>query len=263
MMSDKVEVVIPCRNAPEILWLTLAHLLAFNGGALSRVTLLDNVSTVPGMDEVLAFARRSGCLVIRHEGNVGVWTSVNRGLALTRSRWVLVLTSDVLLGPHAVQHLLQAAVETDVPFLGPEVLTGMKMVPALALPQPTRFEVDTSKYNGACWIMDWPLLREKVGWFDPRFCVCFGDTDYIQRMQDADFPSGVLLGVPCVHLDKQTRRADATVQGDTLMEIEDAKQFREKWSGRPDVLAKHPMPNADVWNVMKGGDAGWKAMIPR
>lgn len=261
--DDKVEVIIPTRNAPEVLWLTLTHLLAFNGGWVSSVTLLDNVSKALGMPEVLAFARRHGCNVIRHEGNVGVWASVNRGLALSRSRWVLVLTSDVLLGPGAVPLLRQAAIGADVPFLGPQTALGMASAPVLALPGPAALEVDTSTYNGAVFLMDWPRLREKVGWFDPRFYCCAGDTDFVERMRDAGVPYGVLLRVPCVHLDKQSRRRDNTVLGDTRMEIEDLSRFRAKWAGRDDVLARHPLPNMDSWNAMKGGQVGWEATIPR
>ena len=43
-----MEVIIPTRNAPEVLWLALTHLFAYGRGAVSQTTLLDNCSTTRG-----------------------------------------------------------------------------------------------------------------------------------------------------------------------------------------------------------------------
>ena len=258
-MTD-TEVVIPTRNAPAILWLTLTHLFAFNRRDVAGVTLLDNRSDAPGADAVLAWAASQGCLVVRHERNVGVWASVNRGLALARSRRVLVLTSDVLLGQRAVQALAAIMDAVDVPFLGPEVLTGLAAAPALAVPLPETGGVDTSQYNGACWMMDRERLLAEVGWFDPRFCVAYGDTDYVERMRLADVRYGVVRGVPCVHLDKQSRRAEHTVEEDTEMEIRDGGRFHEKWAAYPEILTRHPAVSRQAYLYAK---QGWKEAIPQ
>ena len=45
-MSSDVEVVIPTRNAPAILWLTLTHLFAFNRRDVAGVTLLEDRKSV-------------------------------------------------------------------------------------------------------------------------------------------------------------------------------------------------------------------------
>ncbi len=135
------------------------------------------------------------------------------------------------------------------------------MVPGPAYPEPKALAVDDARYNGACWLLDWPRLREKVGGFDPRFYVAAGDTDYVQRLRDAGERCGVVVGLPCVHLDKQARRADAGAAEDTRMETEDMGRFHEKWAARPDVLARHPMPRHDQWVAAKGGETGWKAAL--
>ena len=194
-MIPLIEVIVPCRNAPAALWLALTHLVAhadFPG--LAEVTLLDNCSTAPEMRFVLGEARRRGCRVLRNEENVGVWTSVNRGLAVARASWVFVLTADVLLGPMAVSILAQVMDQAgpSLVHLGPVPVEGENAI--LAAPVlgdlPTTVTVNTSTYNGACFLLRWDELRQKVGWFDPSFFVCFGDTDYAERIRAAGLEYG-------------------------------------------------------------------------
>jgi len=99
-------------------------------------------------------------------------------------------------------------------------------------------------------------LVTDVGWFDPDFYVCFGDTDYMQRVRDADYLYGVTENARCIHLDKQSRQADHTVDQDNEVEIRDAERFHEKWRNRPDVLARHPIPDRMGYALMK--DQYWR-----
>ena len=262
-----IDVVIPTRNAPEVLALCLAHYWAnaHDDGLVASVTLLDNCSEAAGMDAVFADAIRRGAAVIRHEANVGVWTSINRGLALARSDRVFVLTSDVLLAPGTVMKLDRAMTGlakagTPVAMLGPEVRDFLPSLPWLYEPAFNGAgAIRLDHYNGACWLME-RVLTETIGWFDPRFCVCFGDTDYVQRLRDGEYAAGILIGSRCVHLDKQSRRHDHTEGEDTFVEMRDAERFHEKWADRPDVLAKHPQLSPLQYAVTK---AEWKEAIPQ
>lgn len=256
-----ISVIIPTRNAPHVLALCLTHYWAnaHDDRLVASVTLLDNCSEAKGMDAVFSDAIRRGAVVIRHERNVGVWASVNRGLALSRSEKLLVLTSDILLAPGALAELDRIQDESLVWFLGPRVVSDfLEAVPLLYEP-PMAGTVDRSHYNGACWLMTRELI-EKVGWFDPRFYICFGDTDYALRLTDASYVYGVTDTVWCVHLDKQSRRSDFTEGEDTRVEMRDAERFHEKWRDRPDVLARHPQLTGIQYAVSK---AGWKEAIPR
>lgn len=264
IMSGSVDVIIPCRNAPEVLSLCLTHYWAnaHDNNLVASVTLLDNCSTAPGMDEVLGEATRRGCVVIRHEWNIGVWASVNRGLALARSEFVLVLTSDVLLGPMAIElllHVRQQELSKGLRILGPIVRDGLVALPWLS-ERSAVSPVNYDHYNGACWLMDRALLTEDdhfgIGWFDPRFYVCFGDVDYMQRVRDGGHTYGVTPMVRCVHLNQQSRQADHTVDQDNVVEVQDAERFHEKWRNRPDVLARHPIPNRMGYALMK--DQYWR-----
>lgn len=256
-----IDVVIPTRNAPEVLSLCLTHYWAnaHDEKLVASVTLLDNCSEAKGMEAVFNEALRRGAAVIRHERNVGVWTSLNRGLALSRSEKVLVLTSDILLGPGALAELDRVQDESNVWFLGPKVVSDfLQHIPLLYERADGPF-VNRATYNGACWLAP-KELYQRVGGFDPRFFICFGDTDFTQRLTDAFYVYGVAEHVPCVHLDKQSRRADYSEGQDTEVEMRDAERFHEKWADRPDVLARHPRLTAVQYAVSK---VGWKEAIPR
>lgn len=262
-----IDVIIPTRNAPESLWLCLTHFWAYacRDKLVSSVVLLDNCSTDPRVPEILAIAQKMPRhQVIRHDRNVGVWCSVNRGLALSRSGLVLVLTSDVLLGVAVLPLLVEVQQRTRLAFLGPETVIGLGQVPALATQAATPVSLEPG-YNGSCWLMDWPRLREAVGWFDPRFYVCFGDTDYVERLRvaaarDPLLEPAVVKGIRTCHLDKQSRRADGDARQDTEVELRDGTRFREKWRDNPQVLARHPGGSRENYLAFKERDlGGWEA----
>jgi GT2 family glycosyltransferase len=256
-----IDVIIPTRNAPEVLALTLAHYWAnaHDETLVASVTLLDNCSSAPGMDRIFGDVIRRGGRVLRQEGNIGVWASVNRGLALAQSEQVLVLTSDVLLAPEAVAKLSKIQEEFDIPSLGPRVVSDqITHLAQLYSSHSPAYTADTSHYNGACWMMKRSLLNT-VGWYDPQFYICFGDTDYNQRLLDAGVLYGVTDSVRCLHLDKQSRRHDFTEGQDTEVEMTDARRFHTKWQDRPDVLAKHPQLSSVQYAIAK---VGWKDAIP-
>jgi len=273
-----VDVLIPCRNAPQALWLCLVHLEAFTPwDQIASVTLLDNASTDAHMPDVFALAERFRVptAIIHHERDVGVWCSLNRGLALARNSLVLVVTSDVLIGPGVINQLLDAQRATHLAFLCPDWSVGLGEVTRLAQPHNVHVSLAASEarpqamalredYNGACWLMDWSRLRPAVGWFDPRFYVTFGDVDYVERCRlaaasDPSLAPAVLSGACVCHLDKQSRRADMTAEEDTRMELGDGRRFRDKWRGYPAVLTRHRELPAEQYLNFKSRDlGGWK-----
>lgn len=247
-----VDVIIPTRNAPEVLSLCLSHywLNAHEEGLVSSVTIFDNCSTAPGISAIQQDAQRRGALVFVNEQNVGVWTSVNRGAALAQSKYVLILTADVLMGPGSLRKLIGALnTEPSLAVVGPTVANGLQSLPWLH-ESVVGFDLDTSTYNGACWLFRRNLLRQ-VGYFDPQFYVCFGDTDWMQRVREGKWQYGILRNARCIHLDKQSRQSDHTIDQDNEVEIRDAHRFHEKWKHRPDVLARHPIPDRMMYALQK------------
>lgn len=266
-----LDVIIPCRNAPDTLWLTLTHFWAhaYSRRWVRNVLLIDNGSTDPRVRPILQYAKTRYAQthhVIYNDRNVGLWCSINRALAAARSDRVFVLTSDVLLAENTFGPLLDVfAVHPTVAMVGPEVFTGLGNVPSLVTETQARITLDTSTYNGAAWLLRWDCLRERVGWYDPRFYVCAGDTDYTERIRRAGLHTAVARGVPCVHLDKATRRADGNAVADTEVEIKDMLEFHAKWKDVPDVTAKHPLPDKARYVQYKeqrgwGASDAWKGL---
>jgi len=257
-----IDIVLPCRNAPEALMLTLQFFWAnaYDPNIVASVTIVDNCSTDARVRPILEHAAArypETHRVVLNERNVGVWCSVNRGLAAGRSEFAFVLTSDVLLGHGSLAKIYGAlAADRTLGILGPEVLIGLGTCPLLAR-NGGEVVVDRSTYNGAAWMLKRELLS-KVGWYDPRMYVAFGDTDFMERMRLANVGYGVLRGVPCVHLDKQSRRVDGTAGQDSEMELKDAREFAQKWAAHPDVARRHTpglFENMTAWKEKDLG--GW------
>ncbi len=242
-----IDLLLPVKNTGRVFGLTMAHVYAhaLTTGLVGSVTICDNASDDPVLVEVLAEARRRGCRVIRHERDVGVWCSLNRGLAATTADLVLVVTADVLLGPWTLPALLQGQQATGAHYMAPYPNDEGLATYDATLTQPMTL-TPSGNYNGACWLLDWACLRETVGWYDPQFYVCSGDTDYIARLVrhadatgDRRFYPHVLNEVRVCHLDKQTRRADSA-ERDADIESEDLRRFRAKWTGDAEMLTAHP-----------------------
>ena len=255
------DVIVPNRNAPQALMLTLMALWGIAwSDKIASVVIVDNQSTDPDVAPIYKLAgARPHHIVLHNEANVGVWNSVNRGLTLARSPFALVLTSDVLLGPGVPETLLDILRgRPELGILGPEVHTGIGTVAALAQGD-TRILIDETTYNGACWMLRRALL-ETVGWYDPQFLIAYGDTDYMERLRLSGVRYGVARRLPCVHLDKQSRRSDGTAAQDTTRELSDAGRFLQKWRDYPEVIARHQPGDERLMNLWKEQNlGGWAA----
>ena len=264
-MAGMIDIVIPCRNAPDVLALTFSHLWAYAMDHVRRIFILDNVSTAPRMDALLGMLQtHPKVIVVRHDRNVGVWCSINRGLAMSEADTILCVTSDVLIGPMTIPILLRAKEDTGRAFLCPENgCVGMSQYANLFL-VPQLGPLVENDHNGACWLMDWKRLREEVGYYDPRFYICYGDVDYFERLRDAgerdnSLRATIVGGSRVCHLDKQSRRADMTNAQDTDVSLRDGERFREKWKERPDIVARHPIASAEREIAFKEHElGGWE-----
>ena len=262
-----IDVIIPVRNAPEALALTLTYFWAnaYDPKYVASVTIIDNCSTDINVRPLLEQAHRrfpKTHQVIYNEHNVGVWCSVNRGLAFGQSEFAFILTSDVLLEQDALKclHGMMLA-DPSLGNLGPDVLTGLGEIPKLT-GDNRDVRVDRTTYNGAAWMLRRDILKT-IGWYDPHFYVAFGDTDYMERMRLYGIGYGILRGSYCVHLDKQARRAEGSARQDSERELKDAKVFAQKWAGRPEVVHRHTPGMLDQMVAWKEHDlGGWaKARI--
>jgi glycosyltransferase involved in cell wall biosynthesis len=266
--EDMIDIVMPVRNTGAVFSLALTHLHAYGlpTGLVSSVTICDNASTDPGLATVLDWAaRQPGHMVLRHEANLGVWASINRGLATTRSRYVLILMADLLIGPQTLAALYRVMVTHGLAFVSPDNGTiGLPMLPRNYAPLASTVSV-VPDYTGTCWLMDWHRIREHVGWHDPRFYVCHGDVDLIERLaiaarerNDGTWLSYAVRGLPACHLDRQTRR-EVSAAADSEMTVRDGQRFHDKWHAtHPEIAARHPVPTFEFEQQYKRATStGW------
>ncbi len=106
-----VSVVIPNWNGTQVLPRALAS-LRNQTRPPDEIVVVDNGST----DDSASLA------TIRFSDNQGFCRAVNRGIAEAHGEWIVILNNDVELHPAWLEHLLQAATESNADFAGGKLL---------------------------------------------------------------------------------------------------------------------------------------------
>lgn len=221
---------------------SLTHLLAYTPGPL-RFILVDNGGTC---GRIQSWLDRGQCRFIANETNVGYYAAVNQALAETESDYVILAAPDHYVLPNWWMALSHAIEQFGCGWVSPEWTTGPY--------QPSRaWDALSTMPRGlalghvstSCALINWRLLREKVGVFDEQFFLTHGDSDYLERMRDKDIAFGMVEGSHTHHQEHGSRMVH-TAEEDTRLELEDEARFRRKWAARPDVLERHqPMATAE------------------
>lgn len=128
---DDVTVVVPVFNAPDDV-ADLLQSLAASVGPQQRIVLVDDASTDPSVEPILAdfAADRPGTRLVRHRENRGFAAGVNAGIAAAPGNHVVVLNSDLVLPPGWLSRLLAPidkspeTVASVTPFSNTSSLTG-------------------------------------------------------------------------------------------------------------------------------------------
>ena len=102
--SATVAIIIPNWNRADLLAGVLKHLNA-QSYPIQEICVVDNGST----DDSSAVAQNAGARVVHMGRNAGFAAAVNRGIADTRSDWVVVVNNDVSFGPEWLDALIAGA----------------------------------------------------------------------------------------------------------------------------------------------------------
>jgi glycosyltransferase involved in cell wall biosynthesis len=236
-----ISVIIPCYNAKAYLGEAIESALGQEAGPL-EIIVVDDGSTDGSAD----VARRFGAAV-RYEGqaNAGIAAARNRGVELSRGRYLAFLDADDMWAPGSLAWRLAmlrahpgvacvfGAVEE---FLSPELdeEARARLCPAHA-PQPGRLA-------GSMLIEREAFLR--VGLFDPRLKV--GETlDWVARADDARIPMRTGEAVVLrrrIHRDNTVTREKAR-RSDYLRALR-ASLARRRAAGAVGVEVSDPPPRA-------------------
>jgi glycosyltransferase involved in cell wall biosynthesis len=98
-----VDVLVPCRNYGRFLPACVAS--ALHGAERPvRVIILDDASTDDTPRVAAQLAKRYDAVVsVRHDRNIGHIATYNAGIAMTRADYMVLLSADDLLAPHALE----------------------------------------------------------------------------------------------------------------------------------------------------------------
>lgn len=230
MDRERVDVVIPVYNAPELTRRCIDSLYEYVEPGIGRVIAYDDASDAPTarMLDALAHPRLA---VVHGDPNVGFGAAVNRGVERCTSPLVLVLNSDV---------------EARDDFLSPLVQV-LRSDPRAAAVSPggesfRRYDFDryvkrsgcvvTHHLPGHAFLVRRDLFRE-VGGFDPLFGRgFFEDRDLSRRL----YRAGWWIGVhPRCRLDHASHGSFGELDG--FREL--VEENRQKYYGRyPDAATR-------------------------
>lgn len=223
--SDPVSVVIPHYGDPAVTRRLVDALRSQTGSCHVEIVVADDASPTP-------FRESHGATVVRSNTNRGFGAAVNLGVSAARQPWLLILNSDVEVGPEFVQDLLTKAAPLQpaictVPQLDPA--SGRHNPPALRYPTVTSTVAHQSRtlraFNGTTWwarltrapaaqhtspgavewvsgaVMLMPLrLFRRLGGFDEGFFLYWEEVDLQRRARAAGVPSVVLARPEVSHL---------------------------------------------------------------
>jgi GT2 family glycosyltransferase len=248
-------VVVPHYGSPDIPTPLLDALLSQQGGADRadlHLVLVDDASPEP-------FPARSGVEVVRREANGGFGAAVNTGAEVAEGELLLVLNSDLQVGPRFVADLLAGARPWLPAVVSPRVVgpDGLELATGRHFPrvrhQVTEWLVPLARWRatdalhravghdvsarGGEAVVDWvvaaallvPLADFRaVGGFDERFFMNSEEVDLQRRLRERGLPSVVLAQPTAVHAGGGS--SDAARRRQWL--VRSRLEYADKWGGR-------------------------------
>jgi GT2 family glycosyltransferase len=239
-----VDIVIPAYGNLDI---TARAFLGcvLNAPKGAQITLVDN-----GSGETLTPLRpiveSLGHRFLKIEVNVGPYGAVNAGLACGNSDVVAIVCNDVVPLPYSLERMRSGL--DRYPIVGAvELQTAPYCTDDLILEAEDKGLYDAEVFEPGVFFSCFVTSRSvfsKVGLFDSRFKLTFGDTDWEQRASDLGYAYVQARHAPVFHGSSVTRKR-LGLDADMRVDVADHKTFLDKWQHRTDVLAKHPLENLD------------------
>ncbi len=247
-----VTVVVPHFGAPGLSMPLLEALLRQQGCPELQIVLVDD-------DSPDAFPDHPGVTVIRRGTNGGFGSAVNTGAAVADGDLLLVLNSDLEIGPTFVADLVAGARPWQPAVVSPRVVgpdgleqpTGRRfprvrhqvtewLVPLArwrdtdALHRAVGHDVDARDNEAVVdWVVGAALLVptadfRAVGGFDERFFMNSEEVDLQRRLRERGLPSVVLAEPTAVHAGGGS--SDSAQRREWL--VQSRLAYADKWGGR-------------------------------
>jgi GT2 family glycosyltransferase len=216
----RLNIVIPVFRGIETTRACIEAALACRAGRGDWIVLIDDASPEPGMEALLAGIESGRDVhVLRNEINLGFVKSVNRALAFCSDGDVLLLNSDALLFPGALEELQRVAhASPDIGtvtalsnnatiFSYPHPLhasgrlddIGWQALAAIALRENAGRIIDVPTGHGFCLLIKRALLQ-RLGGLDEAFGRGYGEeNDLCARAADLGYRNVAAAGVFVEH----------------------------------------------------------------
>ncbi len=257
-MSLRLGIVIVHYNTPADLARCLESLRSEAASCPHEIVVVDNASTAPGLDEVIA--RFDEVRWLRNPVNVGYGRGCNQGLAILPADYHLILNPDIVVLPGALASLLAFAdAHPRAGLIGPQLLNedgtiqescrrfytfktlllrrtllGKLFPRTETVRRHLMRDFDHASARPVDWVLGGCLLvrreaRHRCGPMDERFFLYFEDVDWCYRMWQCGFE---VLYFPDARFVHRHRRASAQGKLDRSfwLHLGSLIAFYEKWS---------------------------------
>lgn len=253
-MPPDISVVIPTKDRPELLALTLRTVCAQKDVDLEMI-VVDDGSEGSAVDDVVTARADPRVRVIRNPKPQGVSAARNRGIAEAAGRWVAFCDDDDLWAPDKLREQITAVRRMDRSW----VYTGAVKIDATSRvvggepPQPpevvySRLPGWTLIPGGCSGVMVRRDLLLEVGGFDPSL-VNLADWDLWSRLAQTGPPAWVPLPLTGYRIHSGNSSQDTTL---VLRELD---LIDGRYGGQVDRAAVH---HYLAWLSLRGGHR-WQA----
>jgi GT2 family glycosyltransferase/glycosyltransferase involved in cell wall biosynthesis len=249
--TPRVSIVVPVYGKPLLTFTCLQSVHAHTPAGSFEVIVVDDASPEP-MEEVLAAV--TGARFERNSQNLGFLASCNRGAALARGEFVVLLNNDTIVTEGWLDALLRVfALRPDAGLVGAKLIYpdgrlqeagGIVWRDGSAWNVGRDDDPDKPEYNylreadyvsGACVAIPTVLFRE-LGGFDDRYAPAYyEDTDLAFAVRAAGRRVYYQPDATIVHFEGQSSGTDLGA-GVKRHQAVNRLAFREKWAA---VLAMH------------------------
>ncbi len=243
-----MDIIIPAYNGVDITARLLSSLKLF--APEYPIILVDNGSQ-EDMRPLRALLAEQDTFV-QLDVNVGPYGAVNHAIRLSSAEKIAIVCNDVVVMPGTMQildHRLHAS--TGVCAVGAQDVIRphfdwyeMNAVITLAGLREKEMLV-RARGHFTCFAAYRELFEaDKVGPFDDKFRVTFGDTDWETRYRESGFQFYQAMNAPIFHGHSVTRKR-LGLEVDITNDQADHEYFHQKWSHRPDIQAEHPLTSSE------------------